>query len=64
MNSHGRALSSLMLTHLDDAENYDIREGEFVMSSVVGWQFGDGHLHDEFLHQRGTGAMRVRSGRA
>jgi hypothetical protein len=38
-----------MLTHLDDAENYDIREGEFVMSSVVGWQFGDGHLHDEFF---------------
>ena len=49
MNSHGRALSSLMLTHLDSAENYDIREGEFVMSSVVGWQFGDGHLHDEFF---------------
>lgn len=49
MNSHGRALSSLLLTHLDDPENYTIREGEFVMSSVVGWQFGDGHLHDEFF---------------
>lgn len=49
MNSHGRALSSVMLTHLDSPENYDIREGEFVMSSVVGWQFGDGHLHDEFF---------------
>ena len=49
MNSHGRALSSLMLTHLDSAENYDIREGEFVMSTVVGWQFGDGHLHNEFF---------------
>jgi hypothetical protein len=51
MNSHGRALSSLMLTHLDSPENYDIREGEFVLSSVVGWQFGDGHLHDEFFIQ-------------
>ncbi|GAA5160123.1 DUF3556 domain-containing protein [Pseudonocardia eucalypti] len=51
MNTHGRALSSLMLTHLDDPENYTIREGEFVMSSVVGWQFGDGHLHNEFFIQ-------------
>jgi hypothetical protein len=49
MNSHGRALSSVMLTHLDSPENYDIREGEFVLSTVVGWQFGDGHLHDEFF---------------
>lgn len=49
MNSHGRALSSLLLTHLDDPEDYTIREAEFVMSSVVGWQFGDGHLHNEFF---------------
>jgi Transmembrane protein of unknown function (DUF3556) len=51
MNSHGRALSSLLLTHLDSAEGYTIREGEFVLSSVVGWQFGDGHLHDEYFIQ-------------
>lgn len=49
MNTHGRALASLMLTHLDDPEGYDIREGEFVLAHVVGWQFGDGHLHNEFL---------------
>jgi Transmembrane protein of unknown function (DUF3556) len=49
MHTHGRATASLMLTHLDDPRNYDIREGEFVLSSVVGWQFGDGHLHDEFF---------------
>ena len=51
MNSHGRALSSLLLTHLDPPEGYTIREGEFVLSSVVGWQFGDGHLHDEYFIQ-------------
>ncbi|HEY2204878.1 MAG TPA: DUF3556 domain-containing protein [Pseudonocardia sp.] len=51
MNSHGRALSSVMLTHLDSPENYDIREGEFVLATVVGWQFGDGHLHNEFFIQ-------------
>jgi hypothetical protein len=49
MNTHGRALASLMLTHLDNPENYDIREGEFVLAHVVGWQFGDGHLHNEFF---------------
>jgi hypothetical protein len=49
MNTHGRALSSLLLTHLDNPENYDIREGEFVLASLVGWQFGDGHLHNEFF---------------
>lgn len=47
MHSHGRALSSLIIDHVDDPQNYDIREGEFVASTVLGWQFGDGHLHDE-----------------
>lgn len=51
MNSHGRALSSLILTHIDSPENYDIREGEFVLAALVGWQFGDGHLHNEFFVQ-------------
>jgi hypothetical protein len=49
MHTHGKATASVLLTHLDSPENYDIREGEFVLSSVVGWQFGDGHLHDEFF---------------
>lgn len=49
MHSHGRALNTLMLRHLDSPQNYDIREGEFTASTVLGWQFGDGHLHDERL---------------
>jgi hypothetical protein len=47
MHSHGRALSTLIGNHVDAYENYDIREGEFVAGTILGWQFGDGHLHDE-----------------
>lgn len=49
LHSHGRALSTLMQRHLPDLDGYDIREGEFAASTVLGWQFGDGHLHDEQL---------------
>lgn len=49
MHSQGRALVSLMMRHLDELENYTIREGEFTCSTLLGWQFGDGHLHDERL---------------
>ena len=51
LNTHARGLLSVMLRHLDDPENYDLREAEFVCSTLVGWQFGDGHLHDERLIQ-------------
>jgi hypothetical protein len=47
MHSHGRALSTLIGNHVDAYENYNIREGEFVAGTILGWQFGDGHLHDE-----------------
>ena len=49
MHSQGRGLVSLMMRHLDKMENYSIREGEFTCSTLVGWQFGDAHLHDERL---------------
>ncbi len=26
-----------------------MREGEFVCNAILGWNFGDGHLHDERL---------------
>lgn len=47
MHSQGRGLMSLMMRHLDKLENYRIREGEFVCTTLVGWQFGDAHLHNE-----------------
>ncbi|NGP08243.1 DUF3556 domain-containing protein [Rhodococcus sp. 14C212] len=47
MHSQGRGLMSLMMRHLDRLENYRIREGEFTCTTLVGWQFGDAHLHNE-----------------
>jgi uncharacterized membrane protein YkgB len=49
MHSQGRALISLMLRHTDDIENYVVREAEFICNTLTGWNFGDGHLHDERL---------------
>ena len=48
MHSQGRALLSLIIRHTD-AETYVIREAEFICNSLIGWNFGDGHLHDERL---------------
>jgi hypothetical protein len=47
MHSQGRGLMSLMMRHLGRLEDYRIREGEFVCTTLVGWQFGDAHLHNE-----------------
>ena len=48
-HSQGRGLFSVLLEHLGDIEDRTIREGEFVCNAVLGWNFGDGHLHDERL---------------
>nr|WP_314142795.1 DUF3556 domain-containing protein [uncultured Rhodococcus sp.] len=50
LHSQGRALFSLMMNHLgDDIDTYTLREGEFSCNSVVAFNFGDGHLHDDKL---------------
>ncbi|WP_436698203.1 DUF3556 domain-containing protein [Nocardioides sp. BYT-33-1] len=49
MHSQGRGLFSVLREHLDDLESRDVREGEFMCNILVGWNFGDGHLHDERL---------------
>ncbi|AII03516.1 MULTISPECIES: DUF3556 domain-containing protein [Rhodococcus] len=50
MHSQGRALLSLMSRHLgDDIDTYSLREAEFSCNSLVAFNFGDGHLHNEFL---------------
>ena len=49
MHSQGRGLFSVMYDHLDDIESRTIWEGEFICSTILGWNFGDGHLHDERL---------------
>jgi hypothetical protein len=49
MHSQGRGLFSLLLRHLPDADRRIVREGEFVCNSLIGFNFGDGHLHNEDL---------------
>src|SRR5246500_3864563 len=49
MHSQGRGLFSLLLRHLPDIDERTVREGEFVCNSLVGFNFGDGHLHNEDL---------------
>ncbi|MBF6496588.1 DUF3556 domain-containing protein [Nocardia cyriacigeorgica] len=57
-NTHGRALFTLAhraMAGQDEAE-YTITDGERICSTALGWNFGDGHLHNEqlieALHQR------------
>ncbi|WP_280405777.1 DUF3556 domain-containing protein [Nocardia brasiliensis] len=51
MNTHGRALFTLVhrampAGHEDD---YVLTDGERICSTAVGWNFGDGHMHNEQL---------------
>jgi hypothetical protein len=50
MHSQGPALFSLLSRHLgDDLNRYTLREAEFCCNTVVGFNFGDGHFHNERL---------------
>jgi hypothetical protein len=49
MHVHGRALNGLLPRAIDNEANYAIREGEMVAGPLVGWNFGEGHLHNEQL---------------
>ncbi|MEA2125060.1 MAG: hypothetical protein QOI80_1842 [Solirubrobacteraceae bacterium] len=49
MHSHGRALNGLIFRAVDDVEAYHVREGELISGVVNGWNFGDGHFHDQQL---------------
>jgi hypothetical protein len=52
MHSHGRALNGLLPRALGGETNeadYAVREGEIVAGPLVGWNFGEGHLHNEQL---------------
>jgi hypothetical protein len=52
-NTHGRALFTLahraMAGH--DEDDYVITDGERICSTAIGWNFGDGHMHNEQLIQ-------------
>jgi len=49
MHLHGRALHELIPKTVDDIEQYDYDDGELVANIVLGWNFGDGHLHGKQL---------------
>jgi hypothetical protein len=49
MHLQGRALADLVPLAVDTFEDYVWCDGELVCGMVLGYNFGDGHLHDEEL---------------
>ncbi len=49
MHLHGRTLPFLVPKAVDRFEDYEWVDGELVAGMVLGWNFGDGHLHNERL---------------
>jgi hypothetical protein len=49
MHLHGRALHALLPKAAPDLDSCHYMDGEVVAGLVLGWNFGDGHLHDERL---------------
>lgn len=51
MNTHGRALFTLAHRAMADGneDDYTITDGERICSTAIGWNFGDGHMHNEQL---------------
>jgi hypothetical protein len=49
MHLPGRALMDLVPAAVDNLDDYTWMDGEFMAGELVGWNFGDGHLHSEHL---------------
>jgi hypothetical protein len=49
MHLHGRALSALVPKATSRLEDYEWVDGEIVAGLALGWNFGEGHLHQEQL---------------
>jgi hypothetical protein len=49
MHLEGRPLFDALPRAVDDIEEYEWVEGEVLGGSVIGWNFGDGHLNDTQL---------------
>jgi len=49
MHLHGRALPILVPRAVDRLEDYEWVDGELVAGMALGWNFGEGHLHQEQL---------------
>src|ERR1700761_1274273 len=50
-NTHGRALFTLAHRAMVDQneDDYVLTDGERICSTAIGWNFGDGHMHNEQL---------------
>ncbi len=59
-NTHGRMMFTLVHRALADKDeaDYVLTDGERICSTAIGWNFGDGHMHNEQL----IGAMQKRCG--
>ena len=64
MHSQGRGLFSVLLKNLRDIDTRTVREAEFVCNSLIGFNFGDGHLHNEDLIKAVQDEAAVRARRA
>jgi hypothetical protein len=51
MNTHGRALFTLAHRAMagQNEDDYVLTDGERICSTAIGWNFGDGHMHNEQL---------------
>jgi len=49
MHCEGRPLLEALPAAVDDIEDYEWHEGELIGGTVLGWNFGDGHLNGEQL---------------
>ncbi len=49
MHPMGRMHITLHMRHSGDIDTRVLREGEFICNTLTGWNFGDGHCHDERL---------------
>ena len=50
-NTHGKALFTLAHRAMagQNEDDYSVTDGERICSMAIGWNFGDGHMHDEQL---------------
>jgi hypothetical protein len=50
LHSQARGLNSVAMTQLgDDIDDYTPREAEFSCNAITGFNFGDGHLHNQVM---------------
>jgi len=50
-NTHGRAMFTLAHRAMagQNEDDYVLTDGERICSTAIGWNFGDGHMHNEQL---------------